>query len=485
MSNFQNLFDFVVGFHKIAERKPGRGVGFFDNVDPISSANRPDIWPAVVQYHEAKRAGPHYDLRLYDKKSDAGHSWAIPNWPKNPGERGRAFRTFTHDLGYFGFTGVLTGGYGAGRVGRFLGGPAEVLYSDDKMIRFNMYPGSLTEEFALVRTGPKKGVNENWLVVNVTPSKDRTDIPTSKPAYKEVKPEDVNLGDENVHVQAKIDGAHVTVMLDGGKRMRIFSYRPTERKTGLIQHTYKFPEAITTRTPKEFKNTVLRGELYATDKKGKAIPSNKLSGLLNSGVWKSRLKQKSEDTKLQLAVFDVAQYKGKNYENKAYEEKLKVLEAVTKAIPWLKLPPSADTLKDKLQLVKKIEHGRLPETKEGIVLWQLDKPARPVKVKFKPEYDVRVSKILITRPTAEKRQAAGFYYDVVDDKKLSIIGKIGTGFSFKLKEDMFKDPEKYIGLIAKIEAMGKFESGALRAPSFQGWHLDKNDPVRLQGLVEK
>jgi hypothetical protein len=47
---------------------------------------------------------------------------------------------------------------------------------------------------------------------------------------------------------------------------------------------------------------------------------------------------------------------------------------------------------------------------------------------------------------------------------------------------MLSDPDKFIGLVAKVTAQQKFKSGALRAPSHQTVHLDKNPGDRLQEI---
>jgi hypothetical protein len=56
---------------------------------------------------------------------------------------------------------------------------------------------------------------------------------------------------------------------------------------------------------------------------------------------------------------------------------------------------------------------------------------------------------------------------------------------------MLANPERYIGRVAKVRSAEAFQNrqdpsqlGALRAPSFQGWHLDKTDPELLKEGAE-
>lgn len=52
--------------------------------------------------------------------------------------------------------------------------------------------------------------------------------------------------------------------------------------------------------PKEFKKTILRGELYVPGE-----PGQETARILNSNVWKGRDAQKKKGKPLELGVFDV------------------------------------------------------------------------------------------------------------------------------------------------------------------------------------
>ena len=428
-------------------------------------------WPLVVQEHHAVRAGKHFDLRLGNPGSGVGHSWALRKWPE-PGQKVLAVQQPDHTLDYFSFTGrIPSGSYGAGVVKKHRSEDVEIVSSSKDKITFNAYPGKSTEEFSLIKT-----LGNKWLLINKTPTK-AANIPQSKPKYKEIKPQEVDFDSTSI-MQAKIDGAHVTTLLRKNQPVRVFSYRPSQRSPLPIQHTDRVEGLRYKRAPSSLDDTVLRGELVAMSPNGKALPAHELSGILNSNVWKSRRKQLGRGI-LQNYIFDVVRYRGVPVDNSSYEEKRKILRKVMQAMPGaFRLPTEATTPEGKRKLFQAIKDKKLPETKEGVVLWDPNSSKPATKVKFKPEYDVRVSGIFTKGPSKARNEAGGILFDRVQGKKVKV-SRVGTGFSRALKKDMFKNPKKYLGLIAKVQAMEQHESGALRSPSFKGFHESKNPSDQL------
>lgn len=453
---------------------------------PTISPKTENRWMLAVQQHDAARAGKHYDLRLVDPDANKAHSWAIPKAKlPSPGEKLLAVQTFTHTPEYalhFGEhkTERIGKGYGKGRVRMALKTPAEIVESNNDYVRFNTYEGKQNNEYVLRRTH-----NNKWLIqnVNVTKDKDGRKIPQSKPKYKELTPEKIDFTDTNQLMMAKVDGAHNTFLLEHRKPVRIFSYRPTERSTGLIEHTHRFLPGLQTRVPKALDGYVLRGELFAADPvTGKARDAVETGATLNSGVWKSRERQMHAP--LRAVIFDVARQAGKSVEELPYKDKLPILERVSKALPFLEMPPRANTPKEKINLLNRIRTGVEPITSEGVVLWPME-GGTAIKAKFRPDHDVYVREVF---PEEGKRGnlAGGFTYSWTPQGK--IMGRVGTGFTHQLKQDMLENPQKYVGRVARVRALGVYpdpsnskKPGALRAPSFQDWHLDKG----LQPLEEK
>ena len=99
----------------------------------------------VIHFHQAKRTGDHYDIRL--EHDCSLRSWASKKFPaaltdeKNPKHPVRIalFPTPDHALEYFDFHGKITSKYGMGMVSIWDTGTFESLYWDDHkhVIRFN------------------------------------------------------------------------------------------------------------------------------------------------------------------------------------------------------------------------------------------------------------------------------------------------------------------------------------------------------------
>lgn len=456
------------------------GIPSSRSVQPLPSVSQPKTWEFGVHRHLAERAGEHYDLRLGDPDEGHAHSWAMRSGLPGPGEKRLAVQQPTHTIGYMDFKGPIEEGYGKGQVELAQRDRTEVLRSGPNEVRFNLYKGKENQEYSLRRM---RG-GSNWMIQNVTPSRSvgpAQNLPSSKPKYREVKdPFKLNTEDQNSDLQAKIDGAHVLFQFKGtGSTPRVFSYRPTERATGLIDHTQKLEGFSDFKTPPELAHTTLRGELYAVDDKGKALPAARVGGILNANVWKSREKQQQEG-KLVPVVFDVARFKGRDVEGKPYAEKKEMLSKAVGAAPWLQQPRTASTPEEKRKLIEDISAGREPSTDEGVVEWRYDR-AVPVKAKFKAERDVFVRSVF---PEAGKRQGMAGGFEFSYSKDGPVVGRVGTGMSHEMKRDMLQNPSKYEGLQARVTMQRAPERYAPRAPAFKSFHLDQEIPEDVKTAAE-
>jgi hypothetical protein len=345
-------------------------------------------WEFAVHDHRAERRGRHFDLRLGDPSTGHAHSWAMhAQWPK-PGEKTWAIQQPTHTMKYMDFVGTIEDGYGKGDVKLHDRTKAEVTNARPGHVSFNVYRGSGPEEYTLHRVGDKQ-----WILMNRTLHRDQhLHLPTDKPDYRETKLTDPKIQSDDFVFSAKIDDAHnLFYFPKAGEKVRVVSYRASKRtQGGLIEHTHKVPGLLEgLPTPEGLGGTILRGGLYAIHPgSGVATPTATLSGMLNSDVWKSREKQ-AEHGHLVPVLYDVVQYRGRKMSNAPYEEKLKVLREVEAKLPdYFHLPRMAFRQADKLKLVQDMREGKLPETKEGIVAWNLKKGEKPYKAKFFTDHDV-------------------------------------------------------------------------------------------------
>lgn len=463
---------------KQAEYAPG--IPSKETSHSIPSVSKPTVWEIALHDHEAKRRGRHFDLRLGDPETNRAHSWAMPPKLPGPGTSSWAIQQPTHTVRYMDFEGEIPSGYGAGRVALSLRDKTEVMKASPDHVRFNIYKSSGPQEFVLRKLGGKM-----WKLFNTTPTPERLNIKFGKPDYREIKPEKLNFEDSSQVMSAKIDDAHnIFVLPESGKPIRVVSYRQAKKTdTGLIEHTHKVPDLHGEIVPAGLGNTVLRGGLYAIDPKtGRALDAHILGGLLNSDVWKSREKQKQHG-KLISVLYDIERFKGRDVSSAPYSEKLEMLKKIIEKIPAFHLPPMAFTPTEKVKLLTKIEAGKLPHTSEGVVLWNLHEGKPPIKAKFKGTHDVYIRRIFGGGGKYEGSHSGGFEFSHTQDGP--IVGRVGTGLSDSLRADMHKHPDKYMGAVAVLESMTKYKSGALRAPAFKSWHLDKNEPGQLDKMVPR
>lgn len=442
----------------------------------LPEVKKPTTWQFVVHDHHAERRGRHFDLRLADPSTGYAHSWAMPaKWPE-PGEKTWAIQQPTHTMKYMDFEGEIGDGYGKGAVFKHARDKVEITSARPGHISFNVYKGSGPEEYTLHRIDDRK-----WQLLNRTIHRQKVELPDTRPPYRETKVDQAekHIDDPNYMASAKIDDAHnLFVMQKAGDPIRVVSYRPAKRtQTGIIEHTHKVPALFGMKTPSGMGGTILRGGLFAMDPEtGKATDAKDIAGMLNANVWTSREKQKKHG-ELVPVLYDVVSYKGRNMETASYGQKLQVLREVADALPFT-LPRMAFTAEDKKKLLSDIRHGRVPETKEGVVFWNLREGAQPpIKTKFVKDHDVYIKDFFSGEGKYRGNAVGGFLYS--HDPDGPIVGRVGTGLSDELRRDMHEHPDKYRGLVARVTAADKFPSGALRAPAFQNWHLDKNEPQAL------
>lgn len=450
---------------------------------PLVGHDSPETWHISTQKHVADRAREHLDLRLVDPVGDA-HSWAIPSASlPEPGQRVLAVKQPTHTKEYAARRGrfVIPEGYGKGIVESSGLIPAEVVRSEPGHVRFNVYTGAGPQEYNLIET-PKGAILHN--ITSTAESGVRgsggQSIPNAKPDYREVSTNLVKFDDPNEIHQAKLDGAHVTFHLLPSRHMKVFSYRPAERATGVIEHTHKLDAYRTLKAPDELAGTVLRGELYARKSDGQALPAETTGGLLNASVWTSRQKQKDLGAKLDNVVFDIVRFKGKTVESEPYAKKLEMIREVVDKVPFLNLPPLAETPEDKVKLFGEIQSGKHPLTSEGIVIWKKD-DSRPTKAKFRPDVDAEV--VGVTKGKGKFTESIGALQVRLPGR--DTVTNVGTGLSEGLRREIAKNPDSYIGRYAKVRTQQVFPSGRLRAPSFAGFHIEKGAsvPIKVHAYV--
>lgn len=124
------------------------------------------LWTMSIQEHLARKAGPHWDLRLVDPATSMAHSWALPKSRlPDTAKPVLAIQTPTHTSHYAltfgdGQARKIGKGYGAGTVAIKHKEPVKLLSSSADRITFLRDGG---DRYTLIRTNADK-----WLLKNTT-----------------------------------------------------------------------------------------------------------------------------------------------------------------------------------------------------------------------------------------------------------------------------------------------------------------------------
>lgn len=397
----------------------------------------------VRQRHNARRAGLHEDMRI---GSPSGlFSWAIPKgMPEQQDQYRLAIQTALHRYGYKDFEGQLPPGYGEGTVEKIEESPVVVLRREPNLIEFTRGTSKDSNVYRMFRAGG------NWLISIKKPGEPDVVHEYQKEHFKAVPVEQVPaLIEQGAEVTPKIDGAGVLAYL-GSKGVDVYGIRPDKsgRKPSYTAHIGGLTNV---KVPEDLQGTLLRGEIYGM-RNGRVIPTNELSGYLNSNLATAVDKRQKG---LRLLVAALAVNKGKDDYGAPVADIVRRLHS-----PSFTTVPRVGGAKAR-RLVKAILEGREGLTQEGVVVHLPGK--RPLKAKVRPDYDVVVQDVFPAE-TAGAPRAGGFTYSLPGSDK--VVGRVGTGFDYQMLRDMLEHPEAYRGRTARIQAQEQYPTGAYRAPSF-------------------
>lgn len=227
-----------------------------------------------------------------------------------------------------------------------------------------------------------------------------------------------------------------------------------------MDHTFR-TKLKDTIAPPQVRNTIIRAELYSPGGK-----NSDTARILNSSVIGGR-----EKGELDIAMFDIVKFKGKNVEDKPYKEKLKMLEEVNKAFPDIKMPFLAKTEKEKKEMFSRIMSGKDKLTSEGIVVYK-DNESVPYKVKKKNDYDAEIiGTFPAKKNTKYSDNAVGGFIVLPEGSSTPI--KVGSGLDDNTRKDAYLNPSSYIGQWAQIQSQTVHKSGKHQAPIFKDIRAEK------------
>lgn len=419
----------------------------------------------VLGEHKATRAGLHHDLRI-EGADGALHSWALPKGLPGPGKRHLAVIQPAHGKDAGEFEGEIPAGeYGAGKVRIADKGKALIVDSKPGKIDFVLASKRHPQAYTMVKT---KG--NNWIILNTSAGKAEREFVEANPKehYAEARPEQLDDYLGTHAIAAKIDGALATIRTKKNSA-RLFSPRISKQTGAPLEYTHYVGGMRDLKLPKDFQDATLRGEVYG-ERAGKAIPNQELSGILNSTLENALSKQKTNQIKLKVALFNVIKSRRLNAEDPYLMRAKGLGELVSrlKDSPFTTPPMEVDP-KAARRLFEDIRAGRHPLTHEGVVAF----PETGVPTKIKPagEADVIIKRVFPAETKGGKPRAGGFAYALPESPDREA-GRVGSGFSHDTLRDMLADPEKYVGRTARIEMQEQFPSGAYRGPRFHSLHED-------------
>lgn len=427
----------------------------------------------ALQQHIAERAGKHYDIRLGNPITNL-LSWATKKeFPEQPGEAISVYQQPVHSYGYHKFRGTIPSGYGKGSVSPVFESPILVNHVDNEKIIFSIDRGKGIERFSLAKS-KRSGDNKKptWNLINITPNpqlppKKKYTTITEEQAKELIK----NLGQSVTSVQPKLDGALAVVRIKDGK-VELFSHRISKKTGRPIVHTERiFGGTPQLNIPKELDNTILLGELYATNKDGNVLPLQELTAELVRKYDPHR----QPDLNFKIYLFDAVKFgrQDKDYSDwysRPYSQRKEVLNKVLNYLPnQFHGPIEATDTQSATQLLNSVVKNKNPYSHEGIVLFP--ETGVPYKYKTYKEEDLPIVGITEGEGKYSRRGIGGLLYS--DKPGGEPIGTVGTGLSDELRELIYKNPEDVLGRIAKIKYQEKLPSGALRNPVFMGFHESK------------
>lgn len=418
----------------------------------VSQINDTPTWRGskyVIQKHEAKRAGLHYDFRFEHEGKLL--SWASRRLPSK-GDRVGMFRQPDHSLDYYDFEGTIESGYGAGKVTIHEKGPC--LYRiKDSNIDLYLYP----EGKPGFKTWKLLQGNESWMGIEY-----EHPVPEY---YSERKSYKLARIDEDVYnkdwfVTEKYDGSHYLLVIDKNGKASMISRRLSVNND-TVHREQQLIHITSQEFPKKYRNSVIRGEVY-----------HELGASYTSGILLSKppraIETQRENGWLQFIPFDVERANGKECKLNIAEKRAWLDELCT-----LEFVHQPDIIESIEQLQDIMNRGG-----EGAVAVSLTSD-KILKIKKEDTFDCQV--IDITEATGKyKGNAIGAL--IVKEIKSGATTNVGSGFSDAERRWLYNNKEKVIGQVAEITAMEQTRDGALRAPRFKKFHSDSE--VSLHLLVD-
>jgi len=445
----------------------------------------------VIQEHHASSL--HWDFRLEHQGVLA--SWALPKGvPMTPAENHLAVRVEDHPLQYGSFSGTIPEGeYGAGKVSLWDRGTYQCEKWSAREVMVVLHGERARGRYVLFKTRDK-----NWMIHRMDPPAEGYEPLPRELAPMLAVPGGLPEDDGEWAIEFKWDGIRVLLWIDGG--------RPRAVSRGGHDITRSFPELAELAESVGSDQVVLDGEMVVLDEDGR--PSfSRLQHRIHTASAKDSQRAARVDP-ASMVIFDLLHLNGRSLLADPYDDRRSALERLGVTGPSWGVTPSFTQERGEDVLRSAVELGM-----EGVVAKRRTSSYRPgargrdwIKVK-----SVRNQEVVIggwTEGRGDRRSTFGALLLGLPaegpGRKLTYIGKVGTGFSRLAREELMeglragvRKTSPFVGTLpASLERTARWvrpnqvgevrfsdwtPDGILRHPVWRGIRTDKvAGDVRLE-----